>query len=79
MLFGIQNLREMVDSGKHVKSKENLHKELTGQSSTLYKLLKTHPSEKHKPPKFDEYILFDSQIDWLAKVMTKLICDLKVE
>ena len=72
LLFCVQIIRQAVESAKHIIIKEKLDKLLTGQSSTLYILLKTHPYERCKSVKFDEYKLLGNQIDRLAEVMAKM-------
>ena len=52
LLFGIQNLREVVESDKRVITKK-LDNKLAGQSSTPYMSLKTHPSTKNNIVKAD--------------------------
>ena len=73
MLSSIQNLREVVESAKHVMTRERLNNWLAGQRLTLYMSLSTHPSAKNNTAKFDEYNLMNNQIDRLAKVMDSVI------
>ena len=49
-----------------------MDKQLAGQRSTLYMLLKIHPSAKNKIIKVDEYKLLTNQIDRLAEVMDRM-------
>ena len=70
--FVFKILEQAVVSAKCVITKEKLHKQLTGQNTTPYISLKTHPSEKWKSVKFDEFKLLDNQTEKVAEVIDKM-------
>ena len=49
-----------------------MNSKFIGQSSKSYMLLKTHPSEKNKTVKFDEYKLLCNQIDRKTEVINRM-------
>ena len=62
LLFSIQNLKEAIESAKHVMTQEKMDKQVADQNSNPYISLKTHLSEKHKSVKFDKNKSLDNNL-----------------
>ena len=69
--FGIQNLREIVESSKHVTNRGKLDKQRACLSSMAKMALKTQPSKNYKSFKFNDYKLLDNQIERVVEVWVK--------